>query len=305
MFNQEFDSISCNYSSIESCPISVVLSKLDNQWIEGDFIDFSFEKVEIPFELTKPSIFNFESNSNIIYGMIYQAKEMKEKTPTILYIYQGPHVQLVKNDYSMYSNGRLQIIASLGYNVVVIDGRGSFNRGLKFEGVLKHKMGQVELEDQIAGLKHLIEHSNVDEKRIGIHGWSYGGYMSLMGLFQRSDIFKIAISGAPVTEWELYDTGYTERYMGTPKSNPEGYKLGSVLNYSQNVPDDEERLFLIHGGSDENVHFKHSEILILDLIQKGKPFKLGLYPGERHGLRQFPSTVYYYKELIKFISENL
>eukprot|EP01080_Neovahlkampfia_damariscottae_P012408 gene12408-6075_t len=304
-FNQNFTSISCSYSSINEYPKSVVLSKNDDcDWFEGDFIDFSFQEIETPFKLTKPTIFNFKNTSNdIIYGSIY--KQEGVSVPTILYIYQGPNVQLIKNDYSLYSNGRLQILSSLGYNIVMIDGRGSFNRGLKFEGILKNKMGQVELLDQIEGLNYLIKNENVDKNRIGIHGWSYGGYMSLMALSQYPNYFKIGISGAPVTEWELYDTGYTERYMGTPKSNEQGYKLGSVLNYSHNFPDEDDRLFLIHGSSDENVHFKHSEILISDLIKKGKPFKLGLYPGERHGLRQFHSTVYYYKELIKFISKNL
>jgi len=136
------------------------------------------------------------------------------------------------------------MMASLGYLVFIFDGRGSNNRGLNFEGYLRDKMGQFEVSDTVQGMKYVMSGAdktlecNVDPKRIGIFGWSYGGYLSLMAMGQHSDFFKVAVSGAPVSMWELYDTGYTERYMDTPQNNPEGYKLGSVLHYVPKFPDE-------------------------------------------------------------------
>lgn len=132
---------------------------------------------------------------------------------------------------------QIGLAVKMGFVVVMIDGRGSYNRGLKFESHLKWKMGTVELQDQIEGLQFLAEkYGVIDTNRIGVNGWSYGGYMSLIAFAQRGDIFKVCISGAPVTSWELYDTGYTEKYMSTPQNNPEGYAKGSVLTYIDQFP---------------------------------------------------------------------
>ncbi|KAI8847282.1 Alpha/Beta hydrolase protein [Chytridium lagenaria] len=121
--------------------------------------------------------------------------------------------------------------------------------------------------------------------RIAITGWSYGGYLSLMALAQYPDIFKVAISGAPVTSWELYDAAYTEKYMGLPEENPEGYRLGSVLNYIDRFPETDCRLLIVHGAIDENVHFKNTESLVAELVRSSKPHRVQVYPSERHGLR--------------------
>lgn len=137
-----------------------------------------------------------------------------------------------------------------GFAVVVIDGRGSSGRGLAFESRLKYRLGTVEIQDQVEGLQYVYEtklgaeptvdgklESVIDMHRIAIMGWSYGGYLSLMGLAQRPDIFRLAIAGAPVTNWELYDSAYTERYMGLPSVNVEGYRNGNVLNWVEKFPD--------------------------------------------------------------------
>eukprot|EP00124_Ichthyophonus_hoferi_P004900 Ihof_evm1s605 gene=Ihof_evmTU1s605 len=119
-----------------------------------------------------------------------------------------------------------------------MDGRGSMRRGLQFEGHIKGRVGQTEIQDQVEGLTYLINtYGFIDPSRVAIHGWSYGGYLSLMALCQRPDIFKLCISGAPVTNWEVYDTGYTERYLGTPSNNSQGYLHGCVLNRVNDFPD--------------------------------------------------------------------
>ncbi|KAK9692879.1 Prolyl oligopeptidase family [Popillia japonica] len=150
------------------------------------------------------------------------------------------------------------MLAARGYCVVAIDSRGSQHRGLNWESHLKGRMGTVELQDQVEVLRWLANSLKcIDLTRVAIHGWSYGGYLSLMGLAHHPDVFKIAIAGAPVTNWSLYDTGYTERYMGLPENNPQGYQEGSVLNYVNKFPEEENRLLIIHGLIDENVHFYH------------------------------------------------
>ena len=174
----------------------------------------------------------------------------------------------------------------MGYAVVMIDGRGSYNRGLAFESHLKHRMGTVELEDQIKGLEYVASaYPHIDTTRVAINGWSYGGYVSLMGVAQHGDIFKVCIAGAPVTTWSLYDTAYTERYMGSLTEQADAYSRGSVMSYVDQFPDTENRVLIVHGLIDENVHFKNTEQLIDALVRAQKPHQLQIYPNERHGIR--------------------
>merc|ERR1712071_418166 len=182
-----------------------------------------------------------------LHGMIFRPHKFRPgvKYPTVLNIYGGPEVQLVTNTFKCMRQLRLHMLAAQGYCVVTIDSRGSQSRGVKFESHIKGKLGRVELQDQVDVLQWLAETRNyIDMKRIAIHGWSYGGYLSLLGLVQYPHIFKIAIAGAPVTLWSLYDTGYTERYMGQPQSNSQGYKSASVLNYVDEFPDESVSYFL-------------------------------------------------------------
>ncbi|XP_020608340.1 dipeptidyl peptidase 9-like [Orbicella faveolata] len=256
-----------------------------------------------------PELFSYESkHGHQVYGMMFKPPiiEPGVKYPTVLFLYGGPHVQLVTNAHKGYRFLRLHTIAKLGYVVVVMDCRGSAHRGLQFEGHIKNRLGQVEIEDQVEGLEYVAKATGfVDLSRIAIHGWSYGGYLSLLGLVQRPEIFKVAIVGAPVTTWSAYDTGYTERYMSTPAENPLGYKMSSVLNYANRFPDEENRLLLVHGLIDENVHFYHSSLLISELIKACKPYQLLIYPNERHGIRQSVSSEHYETMLLSFLQKNL
>ncbi|KAJ3278989.1 hypothetical protein HK104_001864 [Borealophlyctis nickersoniae] len=174
-------------------------------------------------------------------------------------------------------------------------------------------MGTVELRDQVEALLYLATNGActytkdcdlgpawealktearerryggyIDPEKVAITGWSYGGYLSLMALAQYPSIFKMSLAGAPVTCWELYDTGYTERYMGLPDENPEGYRRGRVLEHIDRFPDSENRLLVVHGLIDENVHFKNTELLVSALVRHSKPHQVQIYPSERHGLR--------------------
>ncbi|XP_069481214.1 dipeptidyl peptidase 8 [Ambystoma mexicanum] len=256
-----------------------------------------------------PEIFSFQSSSGfVIYGMMYRPHRLQpgKKYPTVVFIYGGPQVQLVNNRFKGVKYFRLNTLAALGYVVVVIDNRGSCHRGLNFESAFKYKMGQVEIEEQVEGLQYLAsKHDFIDLERVGIHGWSYGGYLSLMALIQRPDIFRVAIAGAPVTLWLFYDTGYTERYMGAPEQNEQGYYLGSVAMQAEKFPSEPNRLLLLHGFLDENVHFAHTSILLSLLVQMGKPYDLQIYPQERHSIRVPESGEHYELHLLHYLQENL
>ncbi|NXP39891.1 DPP9 peptidase, partial [Leiothrix lutea] len=262
-----------------------------------------------PPDYVPPEIFHFHTQSDVeLYGMVYKPHDVQpgKKHPTVLFVYGGPQVQLVNNSFKGIKYLRLNTLASLGYAVVVIDGRGSCQRGLKFEGALKNQMGQVEIEDQVEGLHYVAEkYGFIDLSRVAIHGWSYGGFLSLMGLICKPNVFKIAIAGAPVTVWMAYDTGYTERYMDVPENNQQGYEAGSVALHVEKLPNEPNRLLILHGFLDENVHFFHTNFLVSQLIRAGKPYQLQIYPNERHSIRCPESGEHYEITLLHFLQEYL
>lgn len=193
-------------------------------------------------------IFSFTSSDGVLlYGCLYKPKSYQpdQSYPTILHIYGGPKTQLVMNEFKFPRLMRYLMSVHFGFAVVIIDSRGSSDRGLKFESYIQYNLGTVELRDQMEGLKFLNdtrfgsegEKSVIDLKRVAITGWSYGGYLSLMALAQYPDFFKMAIAGAPVTQWELYDAAYTERYMGLPKDHPHAYINSSILTHVDKFPD--------------------------------------------------------------------
>ncbi|KAG0253667.1 dipeptidylpeptidase [Actinomortierella ambigua] len=235
--------------------------------------------------------FTYESSDGVmLHGCLYRPASYEAgcKYPTLVSIYGGPKSQMVTNEYKLPKFLRVFLAARMGYAVVMFDGRGSNERGIEFEGRLRHRMGQVEIQDQVEGLRFLARPENggvVDMDRVAITGWSYGGYLSLMALVQYPEVFKLAIAGAPVTQWELYNSAYTERYMGLLSENKEGYTKSNVLSWIDKFPDSENRLLIAHGLIDENVHFKNTETLSAELIRVNKPHHIQLYPTERHGLR--------------------
>ncbi|XP_063709274.1 dipeptidyl peptidase 9 [Culicoides brevitarsis] len=262
-----------------------------------------------PKKIYSPIIYTPKiSSGDILYAMVFKPHNFKlgVKYPTILNVYGGPEVQTVSNTFKGMRQLRMHMLASQGYCVICIDSRGSQHRGVKFESHIRHRMGTVELADQVEVLKKLSDTLGyIDMDRVAIHGWSYGGYLSLMGLIQYPDIFKVSIAGAPVTNWEYYDTGYTERYMDLPENNRVGYLAGSVLSYINEFPDDDNRLLIIHGLIDENVHFFHTSQLVNALIKANKPYKLQIYPNERHSIRNLEASKHYETTLLSFLQSNL
>uniref|UniRef100_A0AAZ3R3H9 dipeptidyl-peptidase IV n=1 Tax=Oncorhynchus tshawytscha TaxID=74940 RepID=A0AAZ3R3H9_ONCTS len=311
--SKNFDMFVSHYSNV-STPPCLHVYKLTGP--EGDplhmvpeFWASMMEAPGCPGDYKSPEIFDFPGKSGFqLYGMVYKPHNLQpgRKHPTVLFVYGGPQVQLVNNTFKGMKYLRLNTLASLGYAVVVIDGRGSCQRGLKFEGALKNKMGQVEIEDQVEGLQYVSERFNfVDLSRVAIHGWSYGGFLSLMGIIQRPNVFKVAIAGAPVTVWMAYDTGYTERYMDTPDNNQQGYEEGSVALHVDKLPSEPNRLLILHGFLDENVHFFHTNFLVSQIIRAGKPYQLQVYPNERHSIRCPESGEHYEIMLLHFLQQYL
>ncbi len=203
----------------------------------------------------------------------------KKKYPVIVTVYGGPASQTVTRAWAPDLN---QYFAQQGYLIFSIDNRGTPRRGVKFGTSLFRNQGTVEVEDQVRGIDFLKTQAFVDGKRIGVYGWSNGGYMTLMLLAKHSETYACGVAGAPVTDWALYDTHYTEQYMDLPKSNPAGYEEARVFSHLDGL---KSKLLLIHGMADDNVLFINSTKLMSALQAKGVPFELMTYPGAKHGLR--------------------
>src|SRR5579863_144854 len=226
-----------------------------------------------------------------------------KKYPVLIYVYGGPHVQLVRNIWGGAGYLWHEILAEKGYIIFSLDNRGSWGRGHAFETPIYHHMGKIELQDQLAGVKYLKSLGYVDPTRIGITGGSYGGYMTLEALFNASDVFKAGIADAPVTDWKLYDTIYTERYMGRPQDNPEGYKDSSPVNQAEYL---KGKLMLVHGTGDDNVHFANSVELLNAMIDGGHyPDQFMAFPGRGHGISDAAARMLEIQRTVEFILGNL
>lgn len=223
-----------------------------------------------------------------------------KKYPVLMYQYSGPGSQSVSNSWG--SRTWHQLLVQKGYMIVVIDGRGTGGRGAEFKKQTYKQLGKLEVEDQIAGAKYLARLSYVDPARIGIWGWSYGGYMSSLAILRGNDVFSTAIAVAPVTSWRYYDSIYTERFLQTPQENPEGYDENSPATYAANL---KGKFLLIHGTGDDNVHFQNSVALQDALIAAGKQFTSFYYPDRAHGIRSRNAQLHIYTLMTNYILENL
>ena len=226
--------------------------------------------------------------------------ESGKRYPVLIDVYGGPGAQRVTNSWGSLFH---QYLVQHGYFVFVLDNRGSGMRGERFETALGRRMGDIEVQDQVRGVEFLRGLPFVDAKRIGMFGWSYGGYMTLMCLMKAPEAFAAGVAGAPVTDWALYDTHYTERYLSTPAANAEGYRLGNVLQYADRLS---RPLLLVHGMADDNVLFAHSTALMKKLQDLQKPFDLMTYPGGKHGLiRQNVTGWHAHANIVRFFDRTI
>ncbi|PSS33001.1 Dipeptidyl aminopeptidase [Actinidia chinensis var. chinensis] len=257
-------------------------------------------------QLESPEMIQIQANDGTaLYGAVYKPDVAKFGPPpykTLISVYGGPSVQLVCDSWMNTVDMRAQYLRSKGILVWKLDNRGTARRGLKFEGALKYNAGRIDAEDQLAGAEWLIKQGLAKVGHIGLYGWSYGGYLSAMALARFPEVFSCAVSGAPVTSWDGYDTFYTEKYMGLPSENREAYKFSSVMHHVDKL---KGKLLLVHGMIDENVHFRHTARLVNALVSAGKSYELLIFPDERHMPRRLRDRIYMEERIWEFIERNL
>ena len=224
--------------------------------------------------------------------------------PLVVSVYGGPHVQTVTRSWAMTVDMRAQLLRSRGFAVLKLDNRGSSRRGLAFEATLRVRMGTCELEDQAVGVAALVASGVADPARVGIYGWSYGGYVSALAALRMPSVFRAAVAGAPVTSWDGYDTHYTERYMGLPQSEAVAYAAASALRAEPGAPSSAP-LLIIHGMLDENVHVRHTTRMVAALTQRCAPHELLLFPDERHLPRGLEGRAYTERRVLGFLEREL
>ncbi|SHF87326.1 dipeptidyl-peptidase-4 [Flavobacterium segetis] len=228
--------------------------------------------------------------------------DASKKYPVFMYQYSGPGSQQVNNDWNGADDYWFMMLSQQGYIVACVDGRGTGFKGADFKKVTQKELGKYEVEDQIDAAKVIGNYSFVDKTRMGIFGWSYGGFMSSNCILKGNDVFKMAIAVAPVTNWRFYDSVYTERYMQTPQENASGYDENSPINHVNKL---KGKFLLIHGSGDDNVHVQNSMQMMEALIQANKQFDSAIYPDNNHGIYGGNTRIQLYTKMTNFIKENL
>lgn len=257
-----------------------------------------------PYHLSEKEFSTIPINGNDLNMWMIKPPNFdpNKEYPLFMYQYSGPGSQSVSNQFFSTNDYWYQLLAQEGYIVAAVDGRGTGMKGAEFKKITQYELGKYELIDQIDAAKLLGSRDYIDEDRIGIWGWSYGGFMAANAIFQASDTYAMAIAVAPVTSWRFYDSVYTERYMKTPQENPDGYDQNSPITHVEGL---EDPFLLIHGTGDDNVHVQNSMQLISALVAAGKQFDMFLYPDKNHGIYGGNTRMHLYTMMTNFIMENL
>ncbi|MFP3598522.1 DPP IV N-terminal domain-containing protein [Chryseobacterium sp. SIMBA_029] len=222
-------------------------------------------------------------DGTLLYGKVILPTNFDptKKYPTIVYLYNGPHLQLITNTFPASGNLWYEYMAQNGYIIFTMDGRGSSNRGMKFEQAVFRNLGTTEMNDQMKGVEYLKSLPYVDEDKMGIHGWSFGGFMTTSFMLRHPDVFKVGVAGGPVIDWSMYEIMYGERYMDTPQENPQGYAAANLLDKVQNL---KGKLLMIHGAQDDVVVWQHSIKFIKSAVDNGVQLDYFVYPGHPHNV---------------------
>ena len=257
------------------------------------------------YQLSKKEFFSFTTSQGVALNgwMIKPSNfDASKKYPVFMTVYGGPGHNTVENQWEGSNYLWYQYLAQKGYVVVSVDNRGTGNRGEAFKKSTYKQLGKLETEDQIEAAKYMAAQSYVDAARIGIQGWSYGGYMSSLCITKGADFFKMAIAVAPVTNWRFYDSIYTERFMQTPAENESGYDDNSPINHVARL---KGKYMLVHGTGDDNVHFQNSAEMVTALVKANKQFDSFYYPDKNHGIYGGNTRLHLYTQMTNFILENL
>ena len=253
-----------------------------------------------PLQLIKVPV----SKDVVLNGWMLKPANAKpgQKVPLIMFQYSGPGSQQVANKFSGGNFWWYQMLVQQGYAVACVDGRGTGFRGEEFKKMTYQQLGKYESDDQIAAAKYFGKMDFIDKDRIGIWGWSYGGYMSSICIAKGADVFKSAIAVAPVTNWRYYDNIYTERYMRTPQENPTGYDDNSPINMVKKI---KGNYLLIHGSGDDNVHYQNTMEMINAMVEADVTYDSEIYPNRNHGIYGGNTRYHLYQKMTRFWLEKL
>ena len=256
------------------------------------------------YNLGEMSIFTLKSdNDDDLYCRMIKPVDFDstKKYPVIVYVYGGPHAQMITDSWLGSAGLYLNYLAQQGYLVWTLDNRGSANRGLEFEQSIYRNLGVLEVADQMVGVDYLKSLPYVDAERIGVDGWSYGGFMTINLMLSHPEVFKVGVAGGPVIDWQYYEIMYGERYMDTPEQNPEGYENANLLNKIDNL---NGKLMIIHGTSDPTVVWQHSLQFVKTAIEKGKQMDYFVYPGHGHNVRGI-DRAHLYTKITNYFNDYL
>lgn len=303
-FSSTFDYYSVNYSTINRPPTYTVYDR-NGKVVRVIEDNKDYATLQSSYGTNPIEFFSFTTLENVqLNGWMLKPKDFKpgKKYPVLMTQYSGPGSQSVSDGWRGSSYWWHQLLAQSGYVVVCVDGRGTGGRGEAFKKMTYLKLGHYETLDQIETAKYLGSLPFVDKSRIGIWGWSYGGYMSSLCILKGNDVFKAAIAVAPVTNWKWYDSVYTERYMRTTAENPNGYADNSPINFVDRL---KGNYLLVHGMADDNVHFQNTVEMANALIKANKQFDTYFYPNRNHGIYGDNATIHLYTKMTNFIFEKL
>ncbi|WP_299396466.1 S9 family peptidase [uncultured Gelidibacter sp.] len=303
-FSADFTYFINTYSSATTAPKYTLHTAKDGKLVKVIKDNVALENNLEGYNLPAKEFSTIAVNGNDLnMWMIKPANFDASKTyPLFMFQYSGPGSQSVKNSWNSANDYWYYYLAQQGYIVACVDGRGTGFKGADFKKVTQNELGKYEVEDQIEAAKQLGSRAYIDQDRMGIWGWSYGGFMSSNALFKGNDVFKMAIAVAPVTSWRFYDSIYTERYMTTPQENPTGYDENSPIHHVDKL---KGNFLLIHGSGDDNVHVQNTMQMVEALIQANKQFEWMIYPDNDHGIYGGNTRLHLYTKMTNFINENL
>ena len=304
-FSPDFKYFINNHSSSTQAPSYTLMETSSGKKIKEILNNTNLENQLKKFHLPTKEFSTFKNEvGDDLNAYIIKPKDFdpKKKYPVLMYQYSGPGSQQVADQWHNSNDYWHFLLSQKGYIIVCVDGRGTGLKGAAFKKVTQKELGKYEVEDQIFVAKQLAKETYIDENRIGIWGWSYGGFMSSNCLFQANDVFKTAIAVAPVTSWRFYDTVYTERFMTTPQENPSGYDNNSPITHAEKLTGN---FLIIHGTADDNVHAQNAMVLINKLLHLNKDFDWLIYPDKNHGIYGGKTREQLYTKMTNYLFEKL
>ena len=304
-FSPNFQYFINTYSSSTQATVYTLNNAKDGKQIQSIIDNKALAEKVIKYNLPVKEFFEITTEKgNKLNAWMIKPKDFdaNKKYPVFMYQYSGPGSQQVDNKWNTANDYWFMMLSQQGYITVCVDGRGTGFKGAAFKKVTQKQLGKLEVEDQIDAAKVIGNYSYVDKSRIGIFGWSYGGFMSSNCLFKGDEVFKMAIAVAPVTNWRFYDSIYTERYLQTPQENASGYDDNSPINFVSKL---KGNFLLIHGSADDNVHLQNTMQMVEALVQANKQFDWAIYPDKNHGIYGGKTRIQLYNKMTNFIKEKL